>query len=70
MSTAAAIKGKAQASREPAISITKTDLERAFAGWEQDYRDGKCMTHDAADQMSVEQISKLAADHFWDRLHG
>jgi predicted transcriptional regulator len=51
-----------------AKTITKEQLISALAKWEQDYRDGKCLTHEEADAQTVEENAKMAADDLWDSL--
>lgn len=49
-------------------TITKEILIDALAQWEQDYRDGKCMTQEEADALSVLENAKRAADALWESL--
>jgi sRNA-binding protein len=50
------------------ITITKAQLRAALQQWEQDHRDGKCMSSEEAAALSVEEHAALGADALWESL--
>lgn len=52
---------------EAVISISKSDLEKALARWEQDTRDGKTEPRPNA---SVKEIAKANAEYLFGLLTG
>lgn len=50
------------------ISVSKTDLYKAFVAWEQWVRDGKTRSREERAAMPVEQVASESADHLWELL--
>lgn len=56
--------------KEQSKTITAADLRAAFVRWEQDYREGKTLSHEEADQQSVEDKASASSDFIWSMLEG
>lgn len=50
------------------ITITKEQLKRVFKYWNQEDRDGKCLSEADTAELSVEEIAQESADFCWDAL--
>ena len=53
---------------EQSKTITAADLRAAFVRWEQDYREGKTLSREEADQQSVEDKASASSDFIWSLL--
>lgn len=51
-----------------AITITKDQLQAALKNWEQDHRDGKCLSAEEARAMSVDEVAAASAGGLWAKL--
>lgn len=50
------------------ITINKSQLQAALAQWEQEARDGKCLTPEQNAALPVEEVAADSAAHVWDLL--
>ena len=50
------------------IRITKQQLEAAFRQWESEHRAGATRTYEETQALTVEQVARESAAHFWNRL--
>lgn len=48
--------------------ITKDQLTKAFKQWEQDHRDGKCLSPEETAKQTVDQVAVQSANHLWKLL--
>lgn len=46
------------------FTVSLADIRRAFAEWEQDRRDGKCLSHEEFDAMSMDESVATSAKCF------
>lgn len=52
----------------PLVSVSEFDLVMAFAEWEQEHRDGKCLPYDPTFSRPVDEVARENAAHFFARL--
>jgi hypothetical protein len=52
------------------ITVSKRDLYAALLRWEQEARDGKCLTREAAEKLSAQETAQASTDHLWSELTG
>lgn len=50
------------------ITVTKPQLLAAMLRWEQDARNGACLTHDEADALPAAERAQAGADRLWEDL--
>jgi hypothetical protein len=56
------------AARMETITITKADLESAYAKWESDARQGFTRTRPETVALPLQQVAEESADHLWSIL--
>lgn len=52
------------------LTITKTQLQEVMRAWEQEFRDGKTLSHEECLAMAAEEIADERTDHLWKCLGG
>lgn len=52
------------------ITISKDQLQAALRDWEQEHRDGKCMSIERTAALTVEQVAAASAANLWVALGG
>jgi hypothetical protein len=50
------------------ITITKDQLKAVMQAWEQDHRDGKCISYEESNAKPLEQVAQENTDMLWNAL--
>ena len=51
------------------VTIWRNQVREFFRSWEQDRRDGKCISTAEYEAKSVDEIADQNAKMFWDEMH-
>lgn len=52
------------------LTLTKDQLRAALMSWEQDARDGKCLSHEESRSQPIDQTVDESTEHLWGLLGG